>query len=81
MLDQLYALAAKAKVVLTAAITWLVALEAALVILADELAPLIPAPWSDRINAGLLIAIGIIATAVAIIRRVTPVIPSERGIT
>lgn len=81
MLEKLHALAAKAKVVLTAAVTWLVALEAALIVLADELAPLIPLPWADRVTAWLLIAIGVIGTAIAIVRRVTPVLPNERGIT
>lgn len=81
MLEKLNAFAAKAKVVLTAAVTWLIALEAALIVLSDELAKAIPVPWADRVTAWVLIAIGVIGTAIAIIRRVTPVLPDERGIT
>lgn len=62
----------RVRVVLREAVTWLVFAG----IVASAVAAEIPgavAEWAVRIGAWL-------ATAVAIIRRVTPVLPSERGI-
>lgn len=71
---------ARLRVILTAAVTWLLVAQATLVGFADQLGPFIPTPWADRVNAALISALAVIAAIITIIRRVTPVLPSERGI-
>jgi VanZ family protein len=70
----------RVKVVLTAAVTYITIIQAALVIFADEIAQL----FADGTAAGVINVIvraGAVLTAVvSIIRRVTPVLPSDRGI-
>lgn len=68
------------RVILTAAVTWLLVAQAALVAFADQIGPLLPTPWADRINAFIISAVAVIVAVIAIIRRVTPVLPEERGI-
>lgn len=70
----------RAKVVATALVTWLVVLVAALQVVIDEIAPLLPAPWDQKVTAWLLSAISVVSVAILIIRRVTQVPPEERGI-
>lgn len=70
----------RAKVVATALVTWLVVLVAALQVVIDEIAPLLPAPWDQKVTSWLLSAISVVSVAILIIRRVTPVPPEERGI-
>lgn len=69
---------ARAKVVIKAAPTWLIAIAAALTAAAHELGALLPGQaewwaWPIRIA-------GWLGAAAAIIRRVTPVPPEERGL-
>ena len=61
--------------VLTAAVTWLTAAGAIAAILVEELADM-PAVADIAAQAAV-----VIATATIIIRRVTPVLPDERGLT
>lgn len=69
---------ARLRVILSAAVTWLVTLAAVLVIVIDELGSVAGIP------AGVIKALGslltIVGVAVAIIRRVSPVLPAARGI-
>lgn len=73
-------LLARVRVLAGAAVTYLVALGAILAIIVDELAPFADDPavaWVLRI-LGILATV--VAVSVAIVRRVTPVLPSERGL-
>lgn len=73
-------LLARVQVLLGAAVTYLVALGAILAIIVDELAPFAADPavaWVVRI-LGILATV--VAVSVAIVRRVTPVLPTERGL-
>lgn len=73
-------LLARVRVLLGAAPTYLVALAAILTIVVDELAPFADDPaiaWVVRILGVILTIVGV---AVAIVRRVTPVLPAERGL-
>jgi hypothetical protein len=67
------------KVVSTAAVTWITATSAALVILSEEISAVAP-DGSEDLVAIIVKAVAWLGAAVAIIRRVTPVLPSERGI-
>lgn len=81
MTDQLLDLAAKARVVARAAVTYLVVAVAILTFAIDELAPLAPgSPIVEEIVRVLGIAVSVIAGAVSIIRRVTPVAAPDRGV-
>lgn len=66
------------QVVLTAVVTWLVALAAVLVIVADELATAIGA--EHPVVALCARAVVVVGVAVSIIRRVTPVLPAAQGL-
>lgn len=73
-------IAARIKVIATAAVTWLVAASVFVAVAAPAIAELLPTgdrsaviEWSVRAAAWL-------AGAAAIIRRVTPVEPADRGI-
>lgn len=73
-------LLARVRVLLGAAPTYLVALAAILTIVVDELAPFADDPaiaWVVRVLGVVLTIVGV---AVAIVRRVTPVVPAERGL-
>jgi small neutral amino acid transporter SnatA (MarC family) len=71
---------ARTKVVLSAAVTWLVVAAAVLAIIAEELAKVLPDGPGQAVARVLGIALMAIGCAIAIIRRVTPVLPDERGI-
>lgn len=68
---------ARTRVVLTAVVTWLVVLAAVITNVVDELQL---AGASGTVLRILGNALGVIGVAVAIIRRVTPVLPEARGI-
>jgi type IV secretory pathway VirB2 component (pilin) len=71
----------RAKVILTAAPTYLVALAAVVSVVADEAAKTLPVGWQDNAAQIAGAVLGVIAAAVAIVRRVTPVIDAAaRGI-
>lgn len=70
---------ARIRVFLKSAPTYLVAAGAVLTIVADEIAKAVPAGWQDNVVRIGGTAAAIIGAAVTIIRRVTPVLPEERG--
>ena len=80
MLDRLMKLWSRIVVILKAAPTYLVLASTVLTVIADELAKILPTPWADRITAAVITVTAVFASIVAIIRRVTPVLPEERGI-
>lgn len=71
----------RARVILTAAPTYLVAAGAVVSVVSQEVAKVLPSGWQDNaLQIGGAIG-GIIGAAVAIVRRVTPVLDkAERGI-
>jgi len=73
-------LIARARVILTAAPTYLVAAGAVVSIVADEVSKVLPAGWQDNAAQIAGAVAGVIGAAVLIVRRVTPVLISERGL-
>lgn len=68
------------KVVAAAAVTWLSVASAIVIILSEEIANVLPAGQAETVGAWALKAVAVIGAAVAIIRRVTPVLPEDRGL-
>lgn len=73
-------LIARIGVLLHAAPTYLAAAGVIIAILADEVGKLAPSGWQDNAVQILGVLAGIVAAATAIVRRVTPVAPPERGL-
>lgn len=74
-------LLARVRVVLHAAPTYLVALSAVIVIVADELASVLPAGAVTTVGTIAARVVAVLGAAVAIIRRVTPVVDrAQRGL-
>ena len=71
---------ARLKVILGSWVTYLTAASSVVVILADEIAKVLPAGYADDVGRWGLVAVAVIGAIVSIIRRVTPVIPEDRGI-
>lgn len=73
-------LLARIKVIITAAPTYLTMAAVVVGILADELSKTVPDGWQDNVVqiGGAIVAV--LGAAIAIIRRVTPVLESQRGI-
>lgn len=70
----------RVRVVLTDLVTWLVFGAAAVTIAVEELGDVVPAGWQTTVVViGGRIA-AILGAAVMILRRVTTVLPSERGL-
>jgi len=75
------ALLRRARVVLKAAPTYLLLASTLLGIFAEEVGKVVPGPWADKLNGFVAAAVGAIGMAVALIRRVTPVVDkAERGL-
>lgn len=72
-------LLARIRVVLTAAPTYLVAASTVVTVLREEIVAAFPGT-AEEIGAVAVPVLATLSAAVAIIRRVTPVIPEERGI-
>ena len=70
---------ARARVVLVNAVTWLQVASAALVIGSEEIGKAIP-EISDDVAAWAVRIAAVLGAVVATIRRVTPVLPAERGL-
>lgn len=70
---------ARVRVVATSAVTWLQVVAAVLVIAAEEIAKAVP-EISDDVTTVVVRVVAVLGAAVAIIRRVTPVLPDERGL-
>lgn len=73
-------LIARARTILSALVTWLLVASAVLTTIADDIAPALPAPWSERVTAIVISVLGVVSAAIAIIRRVTPVDSADRGL-
>lgn len=71
---------ARLKVLLSAVPTYLAAAGVIVAILADEIGKLAPSGWQDNAVQILGVLAGIIAAATAIVRRVMPVAPNQRGL-
>jgi len=72
-------LAARARVVLTGFVTWLVVINVILVDAARLLGEHAPPGWAAVVQIFGAVA-AVVGTAIAIIRRVTQVLPEERGL-
>lgn len=70
----------KARTVLTALPTFLAVVALVAPIVAEEAAQVLPAPWSERVTAVALTVAAVAAAVVQVVRRVTPVIDSARGL-
>lgn len=68
----------KLGVVLTSLPGWLAAATAVLTIVATEVVPLLPANWP--VAGWVATALALLAAAGAVVARLTPVEPSERGV-
>lgn len=71
---------ARVRVVLTAAVTWLTAIAAVVPFIADDIAAQLPEGAAEQVTKYALLAVAWLGAAVSIIRRVTPVLPQERGV-
>lgn len=79
-MSKFQALIARAKVVFSAAPTYLVAASAIAIIVSDEVSTVLPAGAATVVAAVTLKLVAVLGAAISIIRRVTPVLKSERGI-
>lgn len=70
----------KVKVVAGSAVTWLTVASAAVVIVSDEVTKVLPGNAAETVAAVSVKVVAVIGAAVAIIRRVSPVLPGARGI-
>lgn len=68
------------KVVAGSAVTWMTVASTAVVIVSDELAKVLPAGAAETVGAVSVKVVAVLGAAVAIIRRVSPVLPSARGL-
>jgi hypothetical protein len=71
---------ARIKVLATAAVTWLLVASTIVTIASEEIAAVLPAGTATTVGAVALKVVAVIGAAVAIIRRVTPVLPDQRGL-
>lgn len=71
---------ARVKVVLAAAVTWIVVASTVVTLASDEIAKVLPAGDAETVGAVATKIVTVLLTVVAIIRRVQPVLPAERGI-
>lgn len=70
----------RAKVVATTAVTYLTAVAVLITAAHEEIAGLLPEGTAEDVAGYVVIALGWIGAAIAIIRRVTPVDPANRGL-
>lgn len=70
----------RAKVITSAAVTWLTFTALVLTVAADEIGQLAPDGTGQDVTTFLIRVAAWLGAAVSIIRRVTPVAPDERGI-
>lgn len=70
---------ARIKVVATAAVTWITAVAVLLPLVAGDIAEVAPGQAETVTHVALVVA-GWLGAAVSIIRRVTTVLPAERGV-
>lgn len=70
----------RVKVVLANLSTWLIAAAAIVGIFAEEIVTVLPDDWEGSVSQTVTVVLAVIAAAVAIIRRVTPVIGEQHGL-
>lgn len=70
----------RVKVVLSAAVTWIVLASSIVTIFAEEIAKVAAEGTAATVTRVAVRVVSILGAAVAIIRRVTPVLPEERGV-
>ncbi len=70
----------RVRVVATQAVTYLVGAAAVIPFIADDIADQLPAGAAGQVTKYALLAVAWIGAAVSIIRRVTPVLPQDRGL-
>jgi hypothetical protein len=70
----------RVKVVLGNISTWLIAAAAVISIFAEEIVKVLPEDWEGSVSQAVVVILGVITAAVAIIRRVTPVIGEQQGL-
>lgn len=73
-------LLSRVRVLLTAAPTWLAGAGVVVAVVSEEVAKNLPSGWEDNALQIGGIAAGILGSALAIVRRVTPVFGAERGL-
>lgn len=73
-------LLARIRVILTAAPTWLVFAALFVSTVTEEVAKVLPADWAAQVVTVGGHIVSWLAAAIAIVRRVAPVLPAERGI-
>lgn len=71
---------ARAQVILRAAPTWIGGAAIVVTVAADEVAKVLPTHAAETVGSVAVQVLAWLGAAVAIIRRVTPVRPEERGI-
>ena len=71
---------ARVRVVLKAAPTYLVLVSATATIVTDEVAKVLPSGWQDNALQIGGVIVSVLGAAVAIVRRVTPVLDSQKGL-
>jgi len=79
-MDQINALLDRVKVVATAAVTYLTAAVVILSLVADQIVELLPNGDGQTVAAWLIRVVAVLSGAITIIRRVTPVVPQDRGL-
>jgi hypothetical protein len=70
----------RARVVLTAAVTWITLATTVLTGVAAAVVPNLPDPWGSQVAGWVAAAVAFLTGVVNIIRRVTPVPREERGV-
>lgn len=70
----------RVRVVLGNIATWLIGAAAVIGIFAEEITDLLPDDWEGPWSQAVVVVLAVIAAAVAIIRRVTPVIGEQQGL-
>lgn len=73
-------LIARAKVVATAAVTWINTAAFVVVVVADEIAKLLAPERAEAMARATVRILAVLTATVSIIRRVMPVVPDERGL-
>lgn len=79
-MTKIHAFIDRARVVLTQAVTYIAAVSATLVLIAQNVVPELPEPIGSTVGTWVATAIAFLGGVVGIIRRVTPVPREERGI-
>lgn len=70
----------RVKVVLTALPTYLTAATAVVVIAREEIVGVLPEAWQGDASEIIVTVLAVLAAATNVIRRVTPVLPADRGL-